>query len=484
MTSVFTSDDLLAFQLHRLASTFGSLLHLDDAHRKDVASREVLDSYFGHQSLVPKFIHVAQAIATLFTRQANFAVMFGFTAEETHVFYCKNGGGPDTTICPHLQAIWALLQQIRRIQNIPSDVDQSIASPDRKPPQASDNLLTKLCDLAYTFVAKKALDRAKKRIASIDALSKLLDASPNKSFERKLVNFMRAVGHSAADAAKLRGQNDEAKLFDSEPWKIFRRSTLVLQNQASTREANIAAMENLKRLSKGLPNELSFNFEKCLDKMLKVESAVLTLHDLAVSPRRGYIVQRNLKTRPVPLPTRTTTISFSTLKDYFPANSDLEEIKKEMRDAGTSSTPEDVSVHSTVHSECQLVAWVSQNLGEVASEVSMVPYVTCSKLHCFACFVWLQEFNHLGDPTLPHLAFDGCHGGLQPGWLPPSLKPNMQEKILNKISSRLDEEFDKHQHHKESSPSTTSSDKPKTSRHQTQAEVASVESYVASLPKS
>ncbi|KAJ7126822.1 hypothetical protein C8R44DRAFT_873945 [Mycena epipterygia] len=453
--SAVTLDALLAFQLHRLASTFGPLLHLDGAHgHKDIASREGLDSYFGRNTLVPKFVHVAQAIATLSTPgQTNFAVMLGFTAEETHIFYCTDEGGRDTSIAirAHLRAIWALLQRIRRTRNMPpSDVDRSVAS--------ADELLTGLCDLAYAFVASKALDRAKKWIASIDALSALL---PDKPFERKLVNFMRAVAHSAAEAAKLRGQgqSDEAKLFNSDHWKIFRQSTMVLQDQASTREANTAAMENLERdFPKGFP--MSF----CLDKMLKVESAVLTLHDLAVSPRRGHIVQHNLKIHPVPLPARTTTtISFSNLKDYLPVNSDLEEFTKEMRDAGTSSTPEDVSVHSKVHPECQLVAWVAQNPSEVASEpVSVVPYVTCSKRHCFACFVWLQEFNRLGDPTLPHLAFDGCHGGLRPGWLPPSLEPSMQETMLSKISSRLDEEFDKHKHHKESSASTTSSDKPRT----------------------
>ncbi|KAJ7910662.1 hypothetical protein B0H13DRAFT_2485998 [Mycena leptocephala] len=473
--SVATPDDLLAFQLHRLASTFGALLHLDDPNRKDVASREGLDPYFGRNTLASKFIHVAQAVATLFTPsskgQTNFAVMFGFTANETHIFYCKNGGGQDAAIFSHFRTIWSILQQLRQTR---FNVDQST---DGKPSQALDDLLSKLCDLAYTFVASKALDRAKKRMASIDALFTLLDATPELAFEWGLVRFMRLVAHSAADAAKLRGQGQS----DEAPWEIFRLSTLALLNHASTRAANGPAMEYLKRLSKGLPNDLSFNFEKCLDKMLKVESAVLTLYDLAVSPRRSHIVQNALMIHPVPLPIKkTTTISFSTLKDHFPLNSDIEQIKKEMCDAGTSSSGEEISILSTVHSECQLVAWVVQNLGDVASEVSMVPYVTCSKRHCFACFLWLQEFNRLSDPTLPHLAFDNSYGGLQPGWLPPSLKPSMQETILNKISSRLEEEFDKQKYRKESSASTT-----KRSRSTAHVNMANLDAYEATYrPKS
>jgi hypothetical protein len=211
-----------------------------------------LDPYFGRNTLASKFIHVAQAVATLFTPsskgQTNFAVMFGFTANETHIFYCNNGGGPDSAICSHFLAIWAILQQLRQTR---FNVDQST---DGKPPEDLEDLLSKLCDLAYTFMASKALDRAKKRMASIDALFTLLDAtpSPELAFERGLVRFMRLVAHSAADAAKLRGQGQS----DEAPWEIFRLSTLALLNHASTRAANGPAMEYLKRLSKGLPNDL------------------------------------------------------------------------------------------------------------------------------------------------------------------------------------------------------------------------------------
>ncbi|KAJ7032736.1 hypothetical protein C8F04DRAFT_645242 [Mycena alexandri] len=116
-----------------------------------------------------------------------------------------------------------------------------------------------------------------------------------------------------------------------------------------------------------------------------------------------------------------------------------------------SSKADGVTITSKVHSEVQLVAWVAQNLNRVAPEVTLVPYVTCSKLHCFACFIWLQEFNHLNHTTLPCLAFDGGHGGLQRGWLPPSLET---ADLLERMTSRLETEFlDKHAKH--SSASTT-----------------------------
>jgi hypothetical protein len=131
------------------------------------------------------------------------------------------------------------------------------------------------------------------------------------------------------------------------------------------------------------------------------------------------------------------TLSFSAFDTYLPIHPTSETIKAQMR-VGVSSTEEDVTIISKVHSEVQLVAWVAQNL---APEVTLVPYITCSKLHCFACFVWLEEFNNLHDLTLPHVAFDGCHGGLQPGWLPPSLETVAMEQILGKMSSRLQNEF-------------------------------------------
>ncbi|KAJ7935086.1 hypothetical protein B0H13DRAFT_1949609 [Mycena leptocephala] len=420
-----TSGDVFAFQLHRLASTFGDKLSAD--RRKDVRSRDGLDAHFSHTSLANKFIDVAQAIATLLTPSkghTNFALMLGFADKETHIFYCKNGAGKDNVIRAHLRAIWRLLQQILR------------PCPERKL-EYTDEVGVKLRDMAYKFVSNKALDRASKRFASISRL--IASCNTLDPFQDRLLTLMRVVSYNAAEAAKLRVNGVcTDPVFNSQAWRRFRSCTTLLNAHAAKRQANIGAIESLKEVADRLPNGLAFDFEKCLNKLIKVEAAVLTLYNLALSGRRGHVLENELNVHEVALPARQLiTLSFSAFDTYLPIHPTSETIKAQMR-VGVSSTEEDVTIISKVHSEVQLVAWVAQNL---APEVTLVPYITCSKLHCFACFVWLEEFNSLHDLTLPYVAFDGCHGGLQPGWLPPSLETVAMEQILGKMSSRLQDEF-------------------------------------------
>jgi hypothetical protein len=207
--------------------------------------------------LANQFIDVAQAIATLLTPskgQTNFALMLGFANKETHLFYCKNGAGKDKVIRAHLRAIWRLLQQIRRSTTIPSEVDQSVPSPERKL-EYSDEVGVKLRDVAYKFVSNKALDRASKRFASISRL--IASCNTLDPFQDRLLTLMRVVSYNAAEAAKLRvnGVCTEP-VFNSQAWRRFRSCTTLLNAHAAKRQANIGAIECLKEVADRLPNGL------------------------------------------------------------------------------------------------------------------------------------------------------------------------------------------------------------------------------------
>jgi hypothetical protein len=129
--------------------------------------------------------------------------------------------------------------------------------------------------------------------------------------------------------------------------------------------------------------------------------------------------------------------------------------------AGPESTNTTLKIRGKIHSECALMAWVCQNALKIVPGISLIPYLTCSKLHCFACSLWMTAFNTLEDPVLPRIAFDGSHGGLKTGWRPPSMNSEDQGTIIQQLITALDTEFGKQKHLKESSASTTSSEPPK-----------------------
>ncbi|KAJ7707118.1 hypothetical protein B0H16DRAFT_1824407 [Mycena metata] len=460
----------LDFQLHRLASCYGDQLHSNETHRKDVVSRERQEHHFINSTLAPEFLQVAQAIATLLTPTkgpTNFALMIGYTHGETHLFYCRNAGGPPEAARSHLNAIWRLLQQMRGSQARSAQIDSSFA-PDRLP--AEEKLVMELREIAYRFVAEKALERSKKRHNSLAALNAFVDASASVP-QRRLVKLMLGVSMSATDV-KLAVESP----FKEEPWELFRDMTAVLYDEKAQTHPDVIA--SLHSAAGNLPDGLAFDFEKCLEKLLKVEAAILTLYGLAVSERRSEIVGKTLCLHEVEIPGRQATIiKLNNFPQFLSDDSnEYADIVNRMSDQLTPMA-DGIAFSSKVHSEVQLVAWVAQNLNQVAPEVNLVPYVTCSKLHCFACFLWLQEYNKLERPTLPRLAFNGCHGGLQRGWLPPSWETAYEGEIAQQMTSRLQTEFEA----KHLSASTTSSGRVKIRATPSKATLSKVNRFLDSL---
>ncbi|KAJ7605517.1 hypothetical protein DFH06DRAFT_1252728, partial [Mycena polygramma] len=127
-----------------------------------------------------------------------------------------------------------------------------------------------------------------------------------------------------------------------------------------------------------------------------------------------------------------------------------------MLNAGQKAGTTAIEMPTTVHPECQIVAWVASNRSALP-HMQLIPYVTCSKLHCFACGLWLDCYNMLSPPHLPRIFHDGSHGKLHPGWSPPPLGPQYNKKILELMTTKIDQRFVKTFHGKGGSVSTSPS---------------------------
>jgi hypothetical protein len=87
--------------------------------------------------------------------------------------------------------------------------------------------------------------------------------------------------------------------------------------------------------------------------------------------------------------------------EWFPSMPREEVIEKTQKNMSAGEGGWQLS--TTVLSECQLVAWIAQNFNQQFPAVQLIPYVTCSKLHCFGCYTWLSSFNSLAHSGLPSI---------------------------------------------------------------------------------
>ncbi|KAJ7507253.1 hypothetical protein B0H11DRAFT_1970920 [Mycena galericulata] len=191
---------------------------------------------------------------------------------------------------------------------------------------------------------------------------------------------------------------DSEEMLQSSEWSMFLTCAWILYKL----ERDEDALRRLEDEARALPGQTRFKFKKSLDKLVKVDVAIGTLYALALSARRA---------------------------EWVPRSGRAELLTKMRNVAGNSDMK--------IHSECQLVAWVAQNAATFDPDIFLVPYMACSKLHCFACSVWLEVYNAL-DGTSPKISYDGSRGGLKPGWAPPSLETNIQQEMIDKLVARFE----------------------------------------------
>jgi hypothetical protein len=174
------------------------------------------------------------------------------------------------------------------------------------------------------------------------------------------------------------------------------------------------------------------NFEKAVGKALKVETAVLTLSRLAISPHCG-IVQKDLLVQDIPLGSKTSiTIELE----------DICAFHAQLHRSAASSTPHNIAIESKIHPECAIAANL---MGGPSIDINIVPCAACSKVNCFSCHLWLKAFN---ARSATNVAFAGTHGGLKTGWLPPTLGPAFHEPVLRDIREKLQDRFEASQYAK------------------------------------
>lgn len=195
--------------------------------------------------------------------------------------------------------------------------------------------------------------------------------------------------------------------------------------------------------------------KKSIEKAVKVEAAALTLGELAVSPNRGWIAALDIDVQCIPLPPKHHIyLQLDDFTVWCPPAANLKHFLQDLRKDAAPSTDTEIAVMTKVRSECELVARVADNT-TILADAQLIPYVCYSKLHCFSCYLWLEIFNREHSTKV---SFDGSHGGVKPGWWPPTLGAPDHDRILLQMQERLEDEITVQTHGKQASASSTSSD--------------------------
>ncbi|KAJ7750337.1 hypothetical protein B0H16DRAFT_1550365 [Mycena metata] len=220
-------------------------------------------------------------------------------------------------------------------------------------------------------------------------------------------------------------------------------------------KSQIKALHEEARLLPGC----AFDLAKWVSKLLKIPSAVAHLYGWAVSTRRNFIVKLDLHIEAIP--TTESPVITIPLQDvpaaWCPSGGTMNDVLDPMKKEASSSTDKTLRIKSKVHSECAVVAWVAEHAD---AHIRVMPYVTCSKLHCLACWLWLEKFNDVKHPRLPAVVFDGSHGGLKAGWRPPALDDRYQLDLLTAMMTAAEAEFNTAKRTQDGSVSSTGSDPP------------------------
>ncbi|KAJ7658946.1 hypothetical protein B0H17DRAFT_1096352 [Mycena rosella] len=269
-----------------------------DSFSKDILSREGLGDHFDNERHQKIFVRMAQAIVTIGTAQQgenNLALMVGVSNNTTHLFISQNGGPSLDQTARHMHAVWIILQKIRDAANSTDGlVDSSKTSPPDTSTSGESSLIRELLDSVYSFVADKALHRAKKQYSKLSALKASYPDSAAETFEMDLLSTLLVVSKSAKAAYDNR--NAGSQDTTDPKWQMFRKSTRQLDEFASSKgfDQNWKALETL---DKRAMEHHGFSVYKYIEKLRKVELGALTLASLAISPRRNWIVAQNLERR-------------------------------------------------------------------------------------------------------------------------------------------------------------------------------------------
>ncbi|KAJ6496456.1 hypothetical protein C8R47DRAFT_338206 [Mycena vitilis] len=453
--------------LHILCAKFPQKSLLPPSEREASHHRDILSQRFPGQHAQRKFVLLLQAIITVCTSDHgpnNVAVLMGLTEKQVRLYISQNAGNWQD-LHAHLHRIWRVLQDLGSTVGCVAPPPSNPVTPPRVLTASEAELTTKLLDFGYDFAFRKAVHRVKKKLSKLQSLYDVVQEDNTISeVQRTIIEIFLAVSVLASNVPSEKPRS-------SDTWAQFRRLTADLYDISVNHDYE----EDLIALQK-LASTIDFDFTKSMDKALKLQSACLTLAHLAISPYRGWISDLPLELIQIQVP--KSPVFLLELQGFD------EELKQQLR--RVSSDPKamhTVSYATKIHSECVLLAEV---LGVCKPLGDIVPYMCCSKLHCFACYTWLGHFNTLrrAAGTDP-IAYDGSHGGVKCGWVPPSLENVSQDTMLGLLVKSLNNELRKGGHLKETSTSFTSPDPPASLKpSRTLAEVrASARAALATVPR-
>ncbi|KAJ7150313.1 hypothetical protein C8R46DRAFT_1305967 [Mycena filopes] len=424
------SDRRLLLAGHALSTRFESKNLLCAGERTKTHHREFsLSPHFGPSTnYQQKMVGVIQALVAVCTANSGpdaVAVMIGLSPTDLTVFLCQRSGAPWPALRQHLRAVWSILQALRKTTSMseqPTDITDPVT------PRALRNTLSDIC---HVFAAEKVLHRTRKWLPYLAEFNVDVKKDPDvPPSQKSLVNSLYLVAFTAAAVLK---QGFRSPLDERDDWQDFRACMRVLYHETAKKDN-----ESLTTLQTRA-EKFGFNFTQSLAKALKLEDAALTLAQFALSPKRGHLTNLALKVTHIPLPESLPDlrVNIDAFADWDPASAPKRTEVRQRLHIERAVEDEMIKITPKIHPECELVARLVEN-DDLLDGATLIPYICCSKLHCYFCYSWIKAFN-LQLPTT-RISFDGSHGGVKSGWLPPALADSgMRDRVAHNLRRDIEE---------------------------------------------
>lgn len=127
------------------------------------------------------------------------------------------------------------------------------------------------------------------------------------------------------------------------------------------------------------------------------------------------------------------TLNQNTVQNFMDANATVINVEQSFKERGREASSKPLSVHA----EIQLVFHIAKTIGSLVTMKEIYPYIGCSKLCCFLCYVFILSFGQGGSL----FRIRGCHGKVYPSWSLPNadrLQENMATELYSALRKTLD----------------------------------------------
>jgi len=122
------------------------------------------------------------------------------------------------------------------------------------------------------------------------------------------------------------------------------------------------------------------------------------------------------------------TLNQNTVQTFVDANATVISVEQSFKERRREASSKPLSVHA----EIQLVFHIAKTIGSLATMKEVYPYIGCSKLCCFLCYVFILSFGQGGSL----FRIRGCHGKVYPSWSLPNAD-GLQENMATELHAAL-----------------------------------------------